>query len=172
MEIALQPGMLEARLVNETQVLVTLPVASATPLNHMDEVNEAMKTNGKTSKGRMKAHTTAANKYKKKKQSKTYKLLVDFSQTGEKLTNAALNPGAKALGLIKPKSTKLERTFIHKGKEYKKTELAVSFLVARVEPDERYLEEQTDDEFDNLVADDISVQAMEGTGGASDDDHF
>ena len=63
--------------------------------------------------------------------------------------------------MVKPKSTPSIRTYQRKGKEYTSTDLAVSWVIARVEMRERYPNRKRDDE-ENLVDDDLSVDKDEG----------
>ena len=67
-----------------------------------------------------------------------FQVLVDFSKTGEKLTNKVFSPGSGTTkGLVVPKPTKVESEYDHDGTNIVSTEVYAAFSLARVESEYR-----------------------------------
>lgn len=150
--------MLTCELKNAHQVSVTLPAVLGVFIEDITELAKKLAKKGKTTASATKAHITAVNKYNDKYDTDhvpIYKVLIDFSCTGEDLTNTVWTDGKEEYGNIRPVTMVYERSFICNGKVKNMTYLIVSWLIARVELTKRTSQLVTSKK-KNMIADDLS----------------
>jgi len=162
-QAALEAGALSASLVSPTEVAVVMPSVSGAFAFHYEEVKARLQRKRKTTTAALKAHTTAVNNYTQNKSLHRFHVLVKFDKTDEELTNKVWTDNSSRFGTIQPKSVLIPTEFIQGGQTIRSTELFVAWNVARVEQTKRYEELKGKPDDDNLVADDLSVEAdMDG----------
>lgn len=142
-------GLLEAKLISPTKVLVTLPACPHSFTDRQNAVQTQMKAEYAFLPQVKNSYTSAASKLRSETAGwKTFQVIVDFTDTGEDLTD---NVFPEEDFLLVSRVSLSNADLIHAGETVSTTELYAGFNFARVETEVR-MGKIEDDEKLNMVA--------------------
>lgn len=142
-------GLLQAKLISPTKVLVTLPACPHSFTDRQNAVQAQMKAEDGFLPQVKNAYTSAASKLRSETAGrKTFQVIVDFTDTGEDLTDSVFPEDDF---LLVTRVSLSNDDLIHDGEKISTTELYAGFNFARVETEVR-MGKIKDDGDVNMVA--------------------